>query len=90
MAIEVARSDTGRHAEMISQDTRLPTQPLALPYLLQALSDNDIDYHVLAGIIERFPSIAARLIFLANSAWSAPKTPIASIEPACIQYQNRN
>lgn len=79
------RSDKVHHADMISQDTRLPEQPSALPYLLQALSDNDIDYHELAAVMERFPSIAARLIFLANSAWSAPRTPIASLEPACIK-----
>ncbi len=79
------RSNRARHEELISQDTRLPAQPSALPLLLQAVSDNDIDHRKLALVIERCPSIAARLISLANSAWSAPRTPVTSLDRACTQ-----
>ena len=48
MDIGVLSSDRARHVDMISRDTRLPEQPSALPYLLQVLSDNNIDYHELA------------------------------------------
>ena len=42
------RSDRARHADLISQDPRIPEHPSALPYLLQALSDSDIGYCKLA------------------------------------------
>ncbi len=61
----------------------LPVLPPGAPGLLNALSDDDIDFNTLARIIERFPSIAGRLIALANSAWSAPLSPITSLEMAC-------
>lgn len=75
--------DTTGIIGQISETAQLPVQPSALPYLLQALGDPDIDAHKLAGIIERFPSIAVRLIALVNSAWYAPIDPITSVERAC-------
>ena len=72
-------------AKKIGQADPLPTQPSSLPYLLGALGDNDIESSELAAIIERFPGIAARLISLANSAWSAPAVSISSLERACVQ-----
>lgn len=72
-------------ASRIGRADPLPTQPSSLPHLLGALGDGDIDSAELAKIIERFPSIAARLISLANSAWSAPAVSIDSLERACVQ-----
>lgn len=81
-AIEYAGNTSGIN-EQISEATQLPTQPSALPYLLQALGDTDVDVGELAKIVERFPSISVRLVSLVNSAWSAPVEPITSIERAC-------
>lgn len=78
-------TEPGWLAKKIGQADPLPTQPSSLPYLLGALGDSDIDSDELAKIIERFPGIAARLISLANSAWSAPAVSISSLERACVQ-----
>jgi len=61
----------------------IPVLPPGAPYLLKTLTDNSINFEELARVIERFPSIAARLISLANSAWSSPVNKITSIEMAC-------
>jgi len=50
-----------------------------------SLSDEDLSFQRLAAVIANFPSIAARLIFLANSAWAAPVGEITSLEKACIK-----
>lgn len=76
-------SSASRIDEQISDETQLPTQPSALPFLVQALADTEIDVRDVAESIERFPNIAARLVSLANSAWSAPVEPITSIERTC-------
>ena len=73
----------------ISDATQLPTQPSALPFLLRALTDPSTDTRKIAGTIERFPSIAARVVSLVNSAWSAPIEPITSIERACTHLGSR-
>jgi len=62
---------------------RVPVLQPGAAGLLKSLSDEDMDFRELARIIERFSSIAARLIALANSAWSAPASPISSVEGAC-------
>ena len=54
-----------------------------LPYLLTALGDEDIDFDVLTTAIRSFPSIAGRLVALANSAWVSPKRPVISLQDAC-------
>ncbi|MDX2506543.1 MAG: HDOD domain-containing protein [Gammaproteobacteria bacterium] len=63
----------------------LPVLPPGAPYLLKTLTDESIDFHHLARSIERFPTIAARLIALVNSAWSAPVSPLTSLEAACAR-----
>ncbi len=64
---------------------QLPVLPPGAPFLLKSLSDEKISIRELSGIIERFPIIAARLITLANSAWSSPVTSITSLEVACAR-----
>ena len=49
---------------------RVPVLPPGAAYLLKALNDDNAGYAELAAIVERFPSIAGRLVSLANSAWS--------------------
>ena len=63
-----------------------PTVPVllpGLPYLLAALGDEDVDLDVLATAIRCFPTIAGRLVALANSAWVSPKRPVISLLDAC-------
>lgn len=62
---------------------QLPTLPAGTPFLLKSLTNENIDFVELATIIEKFPSIAAKLISLANSAWSAPATEVTSLESVC-------
>ena len=67
------------------QRTQLPVLPPGTPYLLKAMADDDIGFRELSSIVEKFPSIAARLIFLANSTWSSPAVEVTSIEMACAR-----
>ena len=62
---------------------RLPVVPASVSQLLQVLGDNDVGLGDLARVVERYPTIAMRLIGLANSAWSAPATPVTSLTLAC-------
>lgn len=71
------------HEEMIAE--RLPVFPPAVPHLLRDLSDDDLPFSEIAALLERFPTIAARLISLANSAWSSPATPIVALRDACAR-----
>lgn len=64
---------------------RIPVLPPGMPCLIEALLDDAIGFLELAGIIERYPSIAARIIALANSAWSSPVSEITSLEMACTR-----
>lgn len=64
---------------------RLPVLPSNTPYLLKVLSNDQLDFRELAEVIEQFPTIAGRLIALANSAWSSPVETIASVEQACAR-----
>lgn len=71
--------------KLISQSTQLPTLPHGLPYLLQILAAENLNNRSLAKIIAHFPSIATRLIFVANSAWAAPRVPIENLDLACAR-----
>jgi len=61
----------------------IPVLPPGAPHLLKSLTDDSISFVELAGVIERYPTIAARLISLSNSAWSSPVTEITSLDHAC-------
>lgn len=62
---------------------QLPTLPAGTPFLLKSLTNENIDFIELAAIVEKFPVIAAKLISLANSVWSAPTSAITSLEDTC-------
>ncbi len=62
---------------------QIPVLPPGVSILFKTLTDDSIGFVELARIIEKFPSIAARLIAIANSSWSSPVTPITSLEMAC-------
>ncbi len=73
----------GRDLRELMENAQLPVLPQGAPHLLRAMSDSTMDFHQLAQVIEKFPSIAARLIALANSSWSSPVVPVTSLEMAC-------
>jgi HD-like signal output (HDOD) protein len=62
-----------------------PAVPPAVVGLLAAIGSDDTGIPVLASAVSEFPSIAARLLMLANSAWSAPARPITSLHDACLR-----
>jgi len=62
---------------------QIPVLPSSVPHLLKSLTDENIDFVRLTQIIERFPTIAGRLIALVNSAWSSPVDTITSLKTAC-------
>lgn len=66
-----------------ADEPTLPVLSPGLPYLLSALGDEEIDLEALATAVRCFPSITARLVALANSAWVSPKRPIISLPDAC-------
>ncbi len=72
-----------RHARRPMGTDRVPVLPPGVPYLLSALHDDSLSFPDIARAIEHVPSVGARLLALANSAWSAPLSPITSIEAAC-------
>ncbi len=71
--------------ELINSGTQLSVLPAAVPELLAALGDEEISFAELARKIAEFPTVAARLIFLANSSWAAPVEEITSLEMACAK-----
>jgi len=69
----------------LSEPVQLPSIAKNIHLLMQALADKNLSYPQLAVIIKQYPEITARLIFLANSSWSAPINPINNIEQACAR-----
>jgi len=66
----------------LSEPAKLPSIAKNIHVLMQALASDKLSYQQLAEIIKHYPEITARLIFLANSSWSAPISPINNIEQA--------
>ncbi len=64
---------------------RIAPFAMNIQVLIQSLADADLDYRQLATVIHHYPVITARIIALANSAWTCPATPITTIEAACIR-----
>lgn len=81
--VENLKSNHANCSGVITRNDPLPVLPPGIPRLLRVLADEDIDYQKLELIIGQFPSITARLLFLANSAWAAPKIPVTSLKMAC-------
>lgn len=68
---------------------RVPVMPPGVPFLIRALNDENLSFAEVARAIEHVPSVAARLLALANSAWSAPVQPVTSLEAACSRLGMR-
>jgi len=62
-----------------------PILPTGLNRLLQAFEAHSLTPKDLVEVISEYPAIAARLLFVANSAWAPPSVPIESLEAACIR-----
>ncbi len=69
-------------APQVSTDS-LPALLPASGYLVNRLSDPELDARSLPSVIEKAPVIAGRILALANSAWSAPAVPVTSLDLAC-------
>lgn len=61
----------------------IPALPNNIHHLFKVLSDDQLNHRQLAEVIQHYPSIAARLIALANSAWIAPVKPVTHLASAC-------
>lgn len=65
-------------------DVSVPVLPPAVGYLLSTLYDEYLNINFVAAVVERFPSIAARVLTVANSVWASPPTPITDLPAACV------
>ena len=81
MTTTLKRADESRLSQLST--LQLPTLPSGTPFLLKSLTNENIDFIELAAIVEKFPSIAGKLISLVNSAWSAPASEVTSLEATC-------
>jgi HD-like signal output (HDOD) protein len=63
----------------------LPALSPKLLGLLESLSSDDVGVEQISAMLEHYPSVVARLLYLANSAWSAPHRPITNTLDACTR-----
>lgn len=70
---------------LISTDAQVRTPFSGLPLLLKKLADDEVGFDELVLTLEQFPSVTARLLAVANSAWCAPRAPVTSLQSACTQ-----
>ena len=66
------------------RDSIVPDLAPGVGSLIANLSTDDLDFDDVVAELELHPVMVARLIGLANSAWSAPSIPIIDAERACI------
>jgi len=76
-------NNTQKLQQEIEKTPDLPVLPPGISYLLKTLVNDDITYQQLAHEIEKFPSIAIKIVATANSAWASPILPITSLRDAC-------
>lgn len=76
-------------AEQIRLDIRqlreLPPPSTSAQRILDALGDDEADIHLLGGLIEDCPPIAARIVGLARSAYFTRGSPVHSVSDAIIR-----
>jgi HD-like signal output (HDOD) protein len=70
--------------QKILQNKPIPVLPTGLNHLMKIFDNDFISHQQLAKNLDSFPNISARLIFLANSAWASPSTPVDNLETACL------
>lgn len=64
---------------------KIPTLESGAARLLLELSDADVSIGKVIELVQMSPSIAAKLISCANSAWSNPVLPVTTISDACAR-----
>lgn len=76
-------------ADKIRVDVRrleeLPPLPVNVQRLLEVLSDEEVEIHVLADVIEQSPALAARVVGLARSAYFGNMAGVRSVSDAIIK-----
>lgn len=63
---------------------KLPTAPEIAQKMLVLVNKDDVDFRALASMIEKDPSLAARLLRLANSALFAARSKVSSVNQAVM------
>lgn len=71
--------------QKIVSQIRLSPFAVNIHLLMDALSNEGLNFRQLAAVLSQYPVIVARLLALANSAWVAPLIPITTIESACAR-----
>lgn len=61
----------------------IPAVPQAGSRLFTTLTDDTLDLRQAADVVAEMPTVAARVLALANSAWSMPPAPITTLRLAC-------
>ena len=77
------RSEQAKY--QVQQLKQLPALSTTVTQLLAMLSDTDLEIDDLASVIERDPTLTARIIGLANAAYFAQPRPITSVTEAIIR-----
>ncbi len=67
----------------IERDSSLPILPPNISQLLNVLTNDDIRYTQLAAELEKFPSVAVKIVATANSPWASPTAPITTLQDSC-------
>ncbi|NOT85766.1 MAG: HDOD domain-containing protein [Methylococcaceae bacterium] len=62
---------------------RLSPMVINIRVLMEAVSNDALNFRQLAAVLSQYPVISGRLLSLANSAWVAPVSPITTVESAC-------
>lgn len=69
----------------IEQEKNLPVLPPGILDLFKTLANENITYEIVAEELEKFPTIALRVVATANSSWAAPSVPITSLRDSCAR-----
>ncbi|MGE3841604.1 MAG: HDOD domain-containing protein [Vicinamibacterales bacterium] len=63
----------------------IPMMPAVAHKVIEMASDPELSIHVLASLVAKDPVLAARVLSLANSAYSSPTQPITSLTNAIMR-----
>lgn len=66
-------------------DPSVPDLSPGVANLLSVLANDDIEIDEVASALELYPVICARLIGLANSAWSSPDSTVTDLKSTCVR-----
>lgn len=78
----IAAEDPIARLEALTLKRPVPVLPRGTTELFVALGDPTLSFEVLTERLAVFPSIVARLLALANSPWSSPVAPVATLDDA--------